>query len=227
METTGGGGSPKEAVVPSAASGDTTLGRHLAHRLVGISDVFAVPGDLNLTLLNHLISPSPASTSSAAATSSTLASYAADGYARARGVGACAVTFTVRGQLLHGCRHRSHRFWNQVMGDEARKQAPPLGIRSARARLRPRRSGSVVVGGGSASPSSPPSPSSETTAFWDRHGATAALLPRRACRAHCIGNALPFSRVVVAEQRLACSVGQEEKSERETRKGEDGEERGG
>jgi hypothetical protein len=34
METTGGGGSPKEAVVPSAASGDTTLGRHLAHRLV-------------------------------------------------------------------------------------------------------------------------------------------------------------------------------------------------
>jgi hypothetical protein len=103
---------------------------------VGISDVFAVPGDLNLTLLNHLISPSPASTSSAAATSSTLASYAADGYARARGVGACAVTFTVRGQLLHGCRHRSHRFWNQVMGDEARKQAPPLGIRSARARLR-------------------------------------------------------------------------------------------
>uniref|UniRef100_A0A0D9YAT9 Uncharacterized protein n=1 Tax=Oryza glumipatula TaxID=40148 RepID=A0A0D9YAT9_9ORYZ len=100
METTGGGGSPKEAVVPSAASGDTTLGRHLAHRLV--QDC----------------------------------SYAADGYARARGVGACAVTFTVRGQLLHGCRHRSHRFWNQVMGDEARKQAPPLGIRSARARLR-------------------------------------------------------------------------------------------
>ncbi|BAD45108.1 pyruvate decarboxylase-like [Oryza sativa Japonica Group] len=174
METTGGGGSPKEAVVPSAASGDTTLGRHLAHRLV--QDC-----------------------------SSTLASYAADGYARARGVGACAVTFTVRGQLLHGCRHRSHRFWNQRVSIVA-----AVAIIGDDSLLGPARLKRVGV---SSRPRFP--------------GATAALLPRRACRAHCIGNALPFSRVVVAEQRLACSVGQEEKSERETRKGEDGEERGG
>ncbi|BAT12822.1 Os11g0164600 [Oryza sativa Japonica Group] len=136
METTGGGGSPKEAVVPSAASGDTTLGRHLAHRLVqvGVSDVFAVPGDLNLTILNHLIAEPGLHI--VGCCNELNAGYAADGYARARGVGAYAVTFTVRGQLLHGCRRRSHRFLNQVTGDEARKQAPPLGIRSARARLR-------------------------------------------------------------------------------------------
>ena len=41
----------------SSAPGDTTLGRHLARRLVqvGVRDVFAVPGDFNLTLLDQLI----------------------------------------------------------------------------------------------------------------------------------------------------------------------------
>jgi len=35
----------------------TTLGRHLARRLVqvGVRDVFAAPGDFNLTLLDQLI----------------------------------------------------------------------------------------------------------------------------------------------------------------------------
>ncbi|KAK1666139.1 hypothetical protein QYE76_054298 [Lolium multiflorum] len=62
------------------AAGTASLGRHLARRLVqvGVGDVFAVPGDFNLML-------------------STPAGYAADGYASARGVGACAVTFTVGG----------------------------------------------------------------------------------------------------------------------------------
>ncbi|EAZ44507.1 hypothetical protein OsJ_29124 [Oryza sativa Japonica Group] len=173
MKTTGGGGSPKEAVVPSAASGDTTLGRHLAHRLVqvGVSNVFAMPGDLKLTLLDHLIAEPGLHI--VGCCNELNAGYASDGYAWARGVGACIVTFTVRGQLLHGRRRRSHRFWNQVTGDEAgaafRNQeragaAPSLPSAVAR------RSGSVVVDGGSASPSSPPSPSSETTASWDRHG---------------------------------------------------------
>uniref|UniRef100_A0A0E0F486 pyruvate decarboxylase n=1 Tax=Oryza meridionalis TaxID=40149 RepID=A0A0E0F486_9ORYZ len=83
METTGGGGSPEEAVVPSAASGDTTLGHHLAHRLVqvGVSDVFAVPGDLNLTLLDHLIAEPGLHI--VGCCNELNAGYAADGYARA------------------------------------------------------------------------------------------------------------------------------------------------
>uniref|UniRef100_A0A0E0CNQ3 pyruvate decarboxylase n=1 Tax=Oryza meridionalis TaxID=40149 RepID=A0A0E0CNQ3_9ORYZ len=169
METTGGGGSPKEAVVPSAATGDATLGR--ARRLVqlGVSDVFVVPGDLNLTLLDHLIAEPDLRV--VGCCNELNAGYAAD--AQARGVGACAVTFTVRGLLLHGRRRRSHRFWNQETGDEAgaafRNQeragaAPSLPLVVAR------RSGSVGGGGDNASPLSPPSPSSETTTSWDRHG---------------------------------------------------------
>ncbi|EAY96766.1 hypothetical protein OsI_18688 [Oryza sativa Indica Group] len=169
MKTTGGGGSPKEAVVPSAASGDTTLGRHLAHRLVqvGVNNVFAMPGDLKLTLLDHLIAEPGLHI--VGCCNELNAGYAADGYAWARGVGACTVTFTVRGQLLDGRRRRSRRFWNQVTGDEAgaafrnqeRAGAAPS-LPSAVACW----SSSVVVDGGSASPSSPPSPSSETTASW-------------------------------------------------------------
>ena len=36
---------------------DATLGRHLARQLVqiGVTDIFSVPGDFNLTLLDHLI----------------------------------------------------------------------------------------------------------------------------------------------------------------------------
>ncbi|BBG92806.1 Thiamine pyrophosphate dependent pyruvate decarboxylase family protein, partial [Prunus dulcis] len=59
-------------------SNPSTLGRHLARRLVqiGITDVFTVPGDFNLILLDAML---------------------ADGYARSRGVSACVVTFTVGG----------------------------------------------------------------------------------------------------------------------------------
>ncbi|KAL6646914.1 hypothetical protein ACP70R_015608 [Stipagrostis hirtigluma subsp. patula] len=74
-----------------------TLSRHLARRLVqiGATDVFAVPGDFNLTLLDNLIAE-PGLTL-VGCCNELNAGYAADGYARARGVGACAVTFTVGG----------------------------------------------------------------------------------------------------------------------------------
>ncbi|KAK4741802.1 hypothetical protein SAY87_025390 [Trapa incisa] len=81
----------------SSASSSATLGRHLARRLVevGISDVFSVPGDFNLTLLDHLIAE-PRLTNIGCCNELN-AGYAADGYARACGVGACVVTFTVGG----------------------------------------------------------------------------------------------------------------------------------
>jgi pyruvate decarboxylase len=82
------------ATTPSC---DATLGRHLAHRLVqiGVNDVFSVPGDFNLTLLDHLIAE-PGLTNIGCCNELN-AGYAADGYARQRGVGACVVTFTVGG----------------------------------------------------------------------------------------------------------------------------------
>jgi pyruvate decarboxylase len=86
--------------VPSTTlvnSSEATLGRHLARRLVqiGITDVFTVPGDFNLTLLDHLIAE-PGLTNIGCCNELN-AGYAADGYARSRGVGACVVTFTVGG----------------------------------------------------------------------------------------------------------------------------------
>ncbi|CAA3009034.1 pyruvate decarboxylase 1 [Olea europaea subsp. europaea] len=76
---------------------EATLGRHLARRLVqvGVSDVFSVPGDFNLTLLDHLIAEPGLNLIGCC--NELNAGYAADGYARARGVGACVVTFTVGG----------------------------------------------------------------------------------------------------------------------------------
>ncbi|KAF3778921.1 Pyruvate decarboxylase 4 [Nymphaea thermarum] len=78
-------------------SSDSTLGRHLARRLVqvGVSDVFSVPGDFNLTLLDHLIAEPGLNVIGCC--NELNAGYAADGYARAKGVGACVVTFTVGG----------------------------------------------------------------------------------------------------------------------------------
>ncbi|KAL2234079.1 pyruvate decarboxylase 1-like [Sesamum indicum] len=78
-------------------SAEPTLGRHLARRLVqiGVSDVFSVPGDFNLTLLDHLIAEPGLNLIGCC--NELNAGYAADGYARARGVGACVVTFTVGG----------------------------------------------------------------------------------------------------------------------------------
>ncbi|KAJ8616444.1 hypothetical protein MRB53_035816 [Persea americana] len=74
-----------------------TLGRHLARRLVevGVRDVFSVPGDFNLTLLDHLIAEPELNL--VGCCNELNAGYAADGYARAKGIGACVVTFTVGG----------------------------------------------------------------------------------------------------------------------------------
>ncbi|XP_020588106.1 pyruvate decarboxylase 1-like [Phalaenopsis equestris] len=84
-------------VIPPSPAGEATLGRHLARRLVqiGIRDIFSVPGDFNLTLLDHLIAE-PGLTNIGCCNELN-AGYAADGYARVKGVGACAVTFTVGG----------------------------------------------------------------------------------------------------------------------------------
>lgn len=92
-----GTASIQNAHTPSLASPDATLGRHLAHRLVqiGVNDVFSVPGDFNLTLLDHLIAEP--GLNNIGCCNELNAGYAADGYARARGVGACVVTFTVGG----------------------------------------------------------------------------------------------------------------------------------
>ncbi|XP_028784740.1 pyruvate decarboxylase 1-like [Neltuma alba] len=82
---------------PVSASCDATLGRFIARRLVqiGVKDVFSVPGDFNLTLLDHLIAE-PELTNIGCCNELN-AGYAADGYARSCGVGACVVTFTVGG----------------------------------------------------------------------------------------------------------------------------------
>eukprot|EP00252_Welwitschia_mirabilis_P023118 TRINITY_DN6464_c0_g1_i1.p1 TRINITY_DN6464_c0_g1~~TRINITY_DN6464_c0_g1_i1.p1 ORF type:complete len:592 (-),score=59.43 TRINITY_DN6464_c0_g1_i1:298-2073(-) len=85
-----------EALAPVNAS-SATLGRHLARRLgeIGCDNVFSVPGDFNLTLLDHLIAERGLNVIGCC--NELNAGYAADGFARARGVGACVVTFTVGG----------------------------------------------------------------------------------------------------------------------------------
>ncbi|KAI3441407.1 uncharacterized protein J3R85_002313 [Psidium guajava] len=76
---------------------EATLGRHLARRLlqIGVGDVFSVPGDFNLALLDHLLAEPGLNL--VGCCNELNAGYAADGYARSRGVGACVVTFTVGG----------------------------------------------------------------------------------------------------------------------------------
>ncbi|KAJ0789771.1 putative pyruvate decarboxylase [Helianthus annuus] len=83
--------------VPFSSGAEATLGHHIARRLVqiGISDVFSVPGDFNLTLLDYLIAEPGLNLIGCC--NELNAGYAADGYARSRGVGACVVTFTVGG----------------------------------------------------------------------------------------------------------------------------------
>ncbi|XP_047335435.1 pyruvate decarboxylase 1-like [Impatiens glandulifera] len=75
----------------------TTLGRHIARRLkeIGVSDVFTVPGDSNLLLLDHIMDEPGMNLIGCC--NELNAGYAADGYARGRGVGACVLTFTVGG----------------------------------------------------------------------------------------------------------------------------------
>ncbi|KAL8129409.1 hypothetical protein V2J09_018564 [Rumex salicifolius] len=86
-----------QSTTPVSTSAEATLGRHLARRLVeiGVSDVFSVPGDFNLTLLDLLIAEPGLNVIGCC--NEINAGYAADGFARRRGVGACVVTFTVGG----------------------------------------------------------------------------------------------------------------------------------
>ncbi|CAN4084144.1 unnamed protein product [Withania somnifera] len=92
------GSTAHSASVPASSTcGIGTLGHHLARRLVqiGVNDVFSVPGDFNLTLLDHLIAEPELNLIGCC--NELNAGYAADGYARAKGIGACLVTFTVGG----------------------------------------------------------------------------------------------------------------------------------
>nr|AWD32146.1 pyruvate decarboxylase [Selenicereus undatus] len=83
--------------VPVPLGPEATLGRHIAHRLVqvGVNNVFRVPGNFNLTLLDHLIAKPKLN--NIGCCNKLNAGYPANGYARARGAGACVVTFTVGG----------------------------------------------------------------------------------------------------------------------------------
>eukprot|EP00897_Mesotaenium_endlicherianum_P009183 jgi/Mesen1/8293/ME000045S07742 len=74
-----------------------TLGNHIASRLVeiGVKDFFAVPGDFNLVLLDQLVEEP--NLNMVGCCNELNAGYAADGYARAKGVACVVVTFTVGG----------------------------------------------------------------------------------------------------------------------------------
>ncbi|KAG7960896.1 hypothetical protein I3843_10G150300 [Carya illinoinensis] len=78
---------------------EASLGRHVARRLVkiGVTDVFTVPGDFNLTLLDHLIAET--SLNNIGCCNELNTGYAVEGYARSQGqylflYSACVVTFT-------------------------------------------------------------------------------------------------------------------------------------
>ena len=72
-----------------------TVADHLVDRLaeLGVDRVFGVPGDYGLALLDHVVAhPTVRWTGT---TNELNAGYAADGYARLRGVGALCTTFGV------------------------------------------------------------------------------------------------------------------------------------
>lgn len=79
----------------------STLGHHIARRLVqiGITDVFCVPGEFNLNLFDQLIAAEP-ELNLVGCCYELNAGYAADGYARSRGIGTCVVAFNVGGLSL-------------------------------------------------------------------------------------------------------------------------------
>ncbi|MHB0975592.1 MAG: thiamine pyrophosphate-binding protein [Candidatus Aquicultorales bacterium] len=72
-----------------------TVGSYLAARLeeIGVEHFFTVPGDFNLTLLDEIIA-NP-NLRLVGCCNELNAGYAADGYARARGIGAVVLTFSV------------------------------------------------------------------------------------------------------------------------------------
>lgn len=75
----------------------TTIGTYLAQRLqeLGMNDYFAIPGDYNLGLLDELLKNK--SLKMINCCNELNAGYAADGYARIKGVSALVVTFSVGG----------------------------------------------------------------------------------------------------------------------------------
>ena len=74
-----------------------TVGSYLAQRLeeVGVRDYFAIPGDFNLSLLDELLKNSRLQMINCC--NELNAGYAADGYAREKGVAALVLTFCVGG----------------------------------------------------------------------------------------------------------------------------------
>ncbi len=74
-----------------------TVGKYLAQRLeeVGIQDYFAIPGDFNLSLLDELLKNPRLKMINCC--NELNAGYAADGYAREKGVAALVLTFGVGG----------------------------------------------------------------------------------------------------------------------------------
>lgn len=75
--------------------GQYTVGQYLVDRLhqIGIEHLFAIPGDYCAEWINDYVEPSPIER--VGATNELNAGYAADGYARQKGVGAVCVTYSV------------------------------------------------------------------------------------------------------------------------------------
>ncbi len=75
----------------------TTVGSYLAQRLqeLGLTEYFAIPGDYNLSLLDELLKNKALKMINCC--NELNLGYAADGYARIKGVSACVVTYSVGG----------------------------------------------------------------------------------------------------------------------------------
>lgn len=75
----------------------TTVGTYIAERIeqLGIKDYFAIPGDYNLTLLDEVLTNDKLKMINCC--NELNAGYAADGYARVKGVSALFVTYSVGG----------------------------------------------------------------------------------------------------------------------------------
>ena len=82
--------------LPASARNDSTVGMYIVERLrdAGVGHVFGVPGDYSLGFMDHIVE----SDLELVGTCNELnAGYAADAYARIRGIGAVAVTYAVGG----------------------------------------------------------------------------------------------------------------------------------
>ncbi len=86
---------PANGGEPAASRQRFTVADYLAGRLVeaGTDHVFGVPGDYTLALLDHIVGQ--AGLTWTGCTNELNAGYAADGYARLRGIGALLTTFGV------------------------------------------------------------------------------------------------------------------------------------